>query len=234
MTGRSHPFAAATGFIFSGSVIHSAMDQRRECLRHTFPNSRSLRRNSITSRSRGRVLPAKLSTYLLATRGIQRHDLPSVRAHRLAIWSGDGLPARKARAIWLKSRERRMEKYKWRSNAPTSLTLLEQICALLRSGAHATNCQLFTFPWGIPGEALIEPEGPTLAGLKHATAAHMIAGNSLKSRSRRAEEGSLSPLRLPRLQQRLQAVMSGSPLLNTAGRSAAARAQDPSPEVHGS
>jgi hypothetical protein len=34
----------------------------------------------------------------------------------------------------------------------TSLTLLEQVRALRRD-AQATQCQLFTFPWGNPREA---------------------------------------------------------------------------------
>ncbi len=43
------------------------------------------------------------------------------------------------------------------AGAPTSLTLHEQNCAL-RSGAQATKCQLFAFPWGNPREAKPSPK----------------------------------------------------------------------------
>jgi hypothetical protein len=39
-----------------------------------------------------------------------------------------------------------------RRNAPTSLTLHDQFCAR-RSVGLATKCQVYTFPWGNPGEA---------------------------------------------------------------------------------
>jgi len=44
-----------------------------------------------------------------------------------------------------------------RQSAPTSLTLCEQSC-FSSSAAHATKCQLFTFPWGNPREAQIGPK----------------------------------------------------------------------------
>jgi len=39
------------------------------------------------------------------------------------------------------------------------------IPAWYRSGAHATKCELFTFPWGSPREAEIEPESSIKAKL---------------------------------------------------------------------
>ena len=47
-------------------------------------------------------------------------------------------------------------------NAPTSLTLREDICAL-RSAPHAMKSQFFTIPWGVPREAGGEPD-PKSAG----------------------------------------------------------------------
>jgi hypothetical protein len=39
------------------------------------------------------------------------------------------------------------------------------IPAWSRSGAHATKCELFTFPWGSPRESEIEPESSIKAKL---------------------------------------------------------------------
>jgi hypothetical protein len=44
-----------------------------------------------------------------------------------------------------------------RRNAPTSLTLHDQSC-VKRRGGLATNCQVYTFPWGNPGEAQASPK----------------------------------------------------------------------------
>src|SRR5690349_6153139 len=62
--------------------------------------------------------------------------------------------------------------HRCRRGAPTSLTLCEQLCGF-RSFAHATKCQLFTLPWGIPREAQIGPTpdssrlGALRRGVKH-------------------------------------------------------------------
>jgi hypothetical protein len=52
-----------------------------------------------------------------------------------------------------------------RRNAPTSLTLHDQFCAA-RSFGLATNCQVYTFPWGNPGEMQPGPESPIHTGLE--------------------------------------------------------------------
>ena len=44
-----------------------------------------------------------------------------------------------------------------------------------RSGAHATDSQLFTFPWGIPREAETEPESSTKPSLEHSAAEDIVA-----------------------------------------------------------
>jgi len=43
--------------------------------------------------------------------------------------------------------------------------LCVSLSAQPRRGAHATDSQLFTFPWGIPREARIEPESSIKAKL---------------------------------------------------------------------
>ena len=45
-----------------------------------------------------------------------------------------------------------------------------------RSGAHATNSQFFTLPWGIPREAKTEPESPIQTSLEQSAAEVIVAG----------------------------------------------------------
>jgi hypothetical protein len=57
-----------------------------------------------------------------------------------------------------------------RRNAPTSLTLHDQSCAGRRGGL-ATNCQVYTFPWGNPGEMQPGPKArstPAWSGRRRA------------------------------------------------------------------
>ncbi len=83
----------------------------------------------------------------MANGSSHRQRVPRVFALRLTIDSTSGSPARKALAKALTNE--RFCILKKQRNAPTSLTLHEQFYAK-RSEAHATNVQLFTFPWGIP------------------------------------------------------------------------------------
>ena len=53
--------------------------------------------------------------------------------------------------------KRRIGRFAEQRNAPTSLTLREQICAA-RSDALAMDAQVFTIPWGNPREADVVPK----------------------------------------------------------------------------
>ena len=67
-------------------------------------------------------------------------------------------------------------------NAPTSLTLRADLCAL-RSAPHAMKSQSFTIPWGVPREAGGEPDpklaGPLRAGLGAFRASRKMIAASL-------------------------------------------------------